>query len=106
MGAIYPVGKTTDFRPGDATSVDIDGERIALYCVDGAFFAIDDRCPHAGAPLSGGLVEDGVVTCPMHHWQFRLSDGVMIGNPKKKIGCYVVHIDGETISIEVPGTSQ
>lgn len=106
MGVLHPVGKTTDFQPGDATSVVVGNKAIALYCVDGRFFASDDSCPHAGAPLSSGFVEDGIVTCPMHHWQFRLSDGVLIGNPKKRIACYPVHIDGEIISIEVPATGE
>ena len=69
--------------------------------VDGNYFAIDDVCPHMGASLSGGQVEDGIVTCPWHAWRFRLTDGAWADNPRIKIGCYPVRIEGEQIQIQV-----
>ena len=49
-------------------------------------------CPHMGASLAGGFVEDGIVTCPWHYWRFRLADGAWADNPRIKIGCYPVHV--------------
>ena len=74
---------------------------IALFRVNGQHFAIDDVCPHMGASLSGGCVEEGIVTCPWHAWRFRLADGAWADNPRVKIGCYPVRVEGEQIQIQV-----
>ena len=66
------------------------------------YFAIDDTCPHMGASLAGGFVEDGIVTCPWHYWRFRLSDGAWADNPRIKIGCYPVHVVEGEIRVELP----
>ena len=52
--------------------------------VERPYFAIDDVCPHMGASLSGGYVEDGIVTCPWHAWRFRLTDGTWADNPRSR----------------------
>jgi nitrite reductase (NADH) small subunit/3-phenylpropionate/trans-cinnamate dioxygenase ferredoxin subunit len=75
---------------------------IAIFNVKGAFFAVDDFCPHMGASLSGGFVEDGCVTCPWHYWRFRLADGAWADNPKQKIGSYPIHVVGDDVQLELP----
>lgn len=77
------------------------GKSIALFRVDDQLFAIDDMCPHAGASLSGGPVEDGVVTCPWHYWRFRLRDGAWADNPRIKIGCYPVQVENGEVFVDV-----
>ena len=56
-------------------AVTIRGESIALFRVGDAVYAVEDFCPHQGSPLSGALTRNGVITCPLHAWQFRLADG-------------------------------
>ena len=52
------------------------GERyIAVFCSEGHFYAIEDECPHAGAPLNDGTVHKGIVTCLRHGWRFDLREG-------------------------------
>ena len=65
-------------------------------------FAIDDVCPHMGASLSSGYVEDGIVTCPWHAWRFRLKDGVWADNPRLKVGCYQVRIVEDDVQVMIP----
>ena len=49
---------------------------IAIFrTADDEVFAIHDKCPHKGGPLSQGIVSGKVVTCPLHSWQIRLDDG-------------------------------
>jgi nitrite reductase (NADH) small subunit/3-phenylpropionate/trans-cinnamate dioxygenase ferredoxin subunit len=74
---------------------------IAVFCLNGTYHAIDDLCPHMGASLAEGYVEQGVVVCPWHAWRFRVCDGTWCDNPKIKIGAYPVRIDGETIYVGV-----
>ncbi|MBB5518692.1 nitrite reductase small subunit NirD [Amphiplicatus metriothermophilus] len=49
---------------------------VALFrTFDGAVFALDDRCPHKGGPLSQGIVHARAVTCPLHGWVISLDTG-------------------------------
>ena len=46
-----------------------------LFLEGGRYYAIDDHCPHQGAPLCDGMVSEGTVTCTWHGWRFGLEDG-------------------------------
>ncbi|HTU89079.1 MAG TPA: nitrite reductase small subunit NirD [Gemmataceae bacterium] len=94
------IGELAD---GEGKTVTVGGRLIAVFHVQGQYHAIDDTCPHMGASLSGGYVEEGVVTCPWHAWRFRLCDGVWADNPRIKIGSYVVRIEGEAVQVRVDG---
>jgi len=102
VGQRVTVGKAADIPEGGNVVVVVEQKDVAVFRVKGELFAIDDRCPHMGASLSGGFVEDGVVTCPWHYWRFRLCDGAWADNPKVKTGCYAVHVEGDAVQIEVP----
>jgi nitrite reductase (NADH) small subunit len=92
------VGELAD---GEGKTVTVGGQLIAVFNDRGQYLAIDDTCPHMGASLSGGYVEEGVVTCPWHAWRFRLADGVWADNPRIKIGCYPVRVEGDEVRIQV-----
>lgn len=77
--------------PGEVRVVELRGHSIGVYRVDGAFYALADRCPHRGAPLcSAGRVVRGIelrdgtatqgampalVRCPWHKWDFEIDTG-------------------------------
>ena len=53
---------------------------IALFrAADDTVFALEDRCPHKGGPLSQGIVHDHAVTCPLHNWVIDLATGTARG---------------------------
>jgi len=91
----------SEVREGEGKTVEVAGKLIALFCDRGEYRAIDDMCPHMGASLSGGCVENGIVTCPWHAWRFRLADGAWADNPRIKIGSYSVRVEGDSILIQV-----
>ena len=102
MSEFRTVCRTSDIVPGQGKLVELGGKLIAIFLENGEYFAIDDVCPHMGAPLSEGAVEQGIVTCPWHGWRFRLADGAWADSPRIKIGSYPVRVvDGE-IQIEIP----
>ena len=103
MGQRVSIGKAEDVPEGGSVVVEVNGKDVAVFRTAEGFFAVDDLCPHMGASLSGGYVEDGVVTCPWHYWRFRLSDGAWADNPKVKTGCYAVHVVGDEVQLELPG---
>ena len=49
--------------------------QIALFKLEGKIYALDNACPHMGGPLGEGEIEDEVVTCPWHGWQFDIKNG-------------------------------
>jgi nitrite reductase (NADH) small subunit len=96
------VAKIGEMADGDCRTVMGPCKAISVFRSGSDYFAIDDQCPHMGASLGGGPVEDGIVTCPWHYWRFRLSDGAWADNPRIKIGSYPVQVVGEEIQLEVP----
>lgn len=100
MPELVKVAETKDLQPGDSIVVTCGGERVALFNVDGKYFAISDMCPHAGGPLSEGYVSGTSVMCPWHGWTFDLCPNDTA--PNDGICRYKVHVDGNDISLEVP----
>ena len=100
-GSWRTVCRVGELAEGEGKTVVAGGHIIALFHVQGQYYAIDDTCPHMGASLSGGYVEEGIVTCPWHAWRFRLCDGVWADNPRIKIGSYPVRIEGEAVQVRV-----
>jgi nitrite reductase (NADH) small subunit len=106
MSEFRTVARVGDVKEGEGLTVEVNNKLIALFLHQGQYFAIDDLCPHMGASLSGGYVENGTVTCPWHAWRFCLSDGAWADYKKIKIGSFPVRIVGDEIQIEVPPEKQ
>lgn len=75
------VGPVASIPPGDYATVEIDGIFVAVFNVDGEFFAIDDLCTHDGGGLAGGAVEDHQVICPRHGARFCVRTGEALSAP-------------------------
>ena len=69
------VGAEADQAPGTGRRVDVGGTAVALFRSDAGWHALEDRCPHAGAPLSEGLLRGGHVVCAWHGWRFEAATG-------------------------------
>jgi 3-phenylpropionate/trans-cinnamate dioxygenase ferredoxin subunit len=67
--------------PGQAARVVVGDEEIALYNVDGEFFATSDICSHEEASLSDGELFDHVVECPLHGARFDVRTGKPLSLP-------------------------
>ena len=103
MGTFKKVAETKDVGPGSAIAVDVDGERIAIFNVDGTYHAIGDTCTHVGGPLSEGDVDGTTVTCPWHGAQFDVATGKVLGAPAgTDVKSYNVQVEGDEIQVEVP----
>lgn len=101
MAEFKNVCKVGDLADGEGKTVGVGNKLLAVFHYQGQFFAIDDMCPHMGASLSGGYVQDGNVICPWHAWRFRLNDGAWADNPKVKTGCYPVRVEGDNVQVQV-----
>ena len=70
------VGAVEDVPALGSRVVQAPGGNIAVFkAADGTLFALRDRCPHKGGPLSQGIVHGHSVTCPLHNWVISLESG-------------------------------
>ncbi len=96
------VMRKTELAPGKTRVVEINGDRIAIFNVDGKFYAIDDTCTHAGGPLSEGEVDGTTVTCPWHGASFDLCCGEALSPPaEEEVKSYEVTIEGDEVILKL-----
>jgi len=88
-------------KPGKALEVEVDGELIGLFNVNGTIHAASSVCPHAGGPLCDGNLQENTITCPLHGWQFEVDTGRCLRIPAMKLKTYEVKIEGNDILISV-----
>lgn len=79
-----PVADADDLDDGDVTQVTVDGEKVLLAKVDGAFHAIGDICTHAHCHLSDGWLEGREIVCPCHHAKFDVATGDVTREPAEE----------------------
>ncbi len=91
-----------DIPQGRGKTFTVADRRIAVFFVDGRYYALDDYCPHMGESLGLGDVHDGAVICYQHLWAFRLTDGVSPDAPSLKAETFEVRVRGEEIQVRVP----
>lgn len=102
MSDFISIAKVGSIPEGEGAAFPVGGRMVALFNHQGVYFAIDDFCPHMGASLSAGCVDDqGVVTCPWHAWRFSVCDGTWRDNPKIKTDSFEVRVQGEDIQVRV-----
>ena len=96
------VAHVGEIPEGQGAAFPVNGRMIAVFNEGGVYSAIDDFCPHMGASLAGGHLEEGEVTCPWHAWRFRVCDGTWCDNPKIKVDSFEVRVAGNEIQVRVP----
>ena len=88
------VGNLHDIPEAGARVVDTAGHRIALFrTIDNQVFALEDRCPHRGGPISQGIVHGNEVTCPLHNLVIDLGSGTAQGGGHTPVCTVSVRVD-------------
>ncbi|HLZ09130.1 MAG TPA: non-heme iron oxygenase ferredoxin subunit [Chloroflexota bacterium] len=102
MGNFVRVADTTEIPDGAAKYVDADGVPIAVFHVDGQFYATSDVCTHEEASLSEGELEGEVVECPLHGARFNVRTGEVKSLPAVvRLKTYPVRVVGGALEVEV-----
>jgi nitrite reductase/ring-hydroxylating ferredoxin subunit len=101
MSRSIRVAAVSDVPPGTAKEVMADEQVVALFNVEGTFYAMDGVCPHAGGPLGEGTLRGTIVTCPWHGWQFDVESGENCLNRRMTHKCHVVKVEGGDVFVEV-----
>lgn len=76
--------------------------KIAVFrTADDEVFALHDKCPHKGGPLSQGLVHGNQVTCPLHGWKLHLDTGEAVAPDEGCARRYPIRIDSGTVFLQI-----
>jgi 3-phenylpropionate/trans-cinnamate dioxygenase ferredoxin component len=70
-----------ELAPGTWRTIDVDGTDVAVFNLDGAYYAIEDVCTHDGGVLTGGEVDGDVIVCPRHGARFSIRTGEVLAPP-------------------------
>jgi nitrite reductase/ring-hydroxylating ferredoxin subunit len=95
------VAQASELAPGECKVVDAGGRPLALYNVEGTFYATDNECRHRGGPLGDGVLQGHMVICPLHYWKYDVRTGEQEVNASIKVGCYVVSVEGGEVFVEL-----
>ena len=97
----FTVAKTGDVPQGEGRAFEVGDRTIAVFNCDGVYSAIDDQCPHMGASLAAGYLENCTVTCAWHAWRFDVRDGTWCDNPRVSIDSYPTRVVGDEIQVGI-----
>ena len=102
MGTFVKVAKTGEISPGAGKLVEVEGKMIAVFQVEGKYYALDNTCTHRGGPLAEGFIQGLEVECPWHGAHFSLETGEVRQPPAPQgVSCYPVRQEGDDIEVEI-----
>jgi nitrite reductase/ring-hydroxylating ferredoxin subunit len=101
--AFVKVATVQEVPAGKSKQAKVGGKTLALFNVAGTLYAIDDTCPHRGAPLWEGELEGHEVICPWHAAAFDVTTGAHLCPPAKSdVTSYKVQIVGDEVQVDLP----
>jgi 3-phenylpropionate/trans-cinnamate dioxygenase ferredoxin subunit len=117
--AQYIVGKADEIQPGEKQIINVAGRSVGIFNVKGTFYALKNSCIHDQAPVCLGQVsgtylpsapddyiwglEDQVLRCPWHGWEFDIATGCSLFDPETKLTTYPVSVENGRILIQIGG---
>ncbi len=102
--SLIPVCRVDALAEGEAVKVGADAKAVAVFNINGEFFALDDLCSHGNASMSEGYIEDdGTVECPLHSAKFCLKTGKALCLPATDpLKTYPVRIVDDMVFVDAP----
>lgn len=95
-----PIVEEAAIAAGSGAKFFVDDIEVAVFRSDGTLYAIEGRCPHKGASLGNGTLENGQVTCPWHDWKFDLKTGSGLTSPSSAVASLAVRVNDGSIEID------
>ncbi len=102
MTRLAVVPDSPSLKEGERAIREIEGTSVLLLRDKGVVHAVENRCPHRGAPLSGALLRDGCLNCPWHGLRFHIESGECTTDAKMRLRTFRVDSSDEQFSIELP----
>ena len=102
MANTVKVAEVTEIGPGEGKTIEVEGLSLALFNVDGTYFAIANACTHVGGPLGEGALIGKEVTCPLHGAQFDVTCGKALSGPARgDAKSFPVSLVGDDVCVEL-----
>ena len=99
-GGWVHVGYASEISVGKAKSVDFENVKVAIFNIEGTYYAVKDACPHAQYPVAKGSLKDAIVSCSSHNWRFDVTNGACT---KAEHGMDVSQIVLRTFQVDIRG---
>lgn len=100
MTRFVTVAKASEIGPGDREVFDIEAHYIAVFNVDGTYYAIEDVCTHDDGPLADGTLYGFAIECPRHGARFDIRTGAVLSMPAViPVPRYDVRVEGDEIQL-------
>ena len=93
------VASVREVPPGSGKVVVVQGHAVALFNVDGRFFAVSNTCLHRGGPVGEGELSGTTVTCPWHGWEYDVRTGRNTTNPLACLRTFEVRLEGDEVLV-------
>lgn len=85
---------------GENIVVDVDGTDVAIFKLEGKFYAIEDVCTHDGAEIASGVLEGDEIICPRHGARFCIKNGLAKSPPAyEDIACFPIRIENGRVQV-------
>ncbi len=102
MSDFVKIAEVGELSPGEKKLVEVEGLAIALFNVDGEYYAIDDVCTHDGGPLAEGELDGEEIECPRHGARFNVKTGEALCMPAfESVETYEVVVEGSDVKISI-----
>lgn len=101
MTLFIDIGALDDIPAQGARVVKTAEGCVAIFrTADDRVFAMEDRCPHKGGPLSEGIVHGDRVTCPLHNWVFDMNSGQAQGADEGMVRTFAAKVEGGRVFLD------
>ena len=110
MAGFVRVCGVNEVSPGAVKAVRVENREVAVFNLNGRFYAVQDNCPHEGAPLSSGCIEGENIVCSWHGASFHVLTGKTLEPPagedmgppvNQGLVCYAVRVVGSHLEIKI-----
>ena len=106
MSAFIDIGGLEDIPRLGARVATLGARKIAVFrTADDQYFALDDRCPHRGGPLSQGIVHGRRVTCPLHNFVIALDSGEAVAPDEGCVARHTIRIENGRLRLALDQTN-
>ena len=113
----HAVCNVNDLAPGERLIVDLDGRSVGVFNIGGQFYALHNRCPHAGGalclgPLTGTTLPTTrreyvygqagrILRCAWHGWEFEVDSGQCLSDPKLRARTFLVTVVDDQVTVHI-----
>jgi hypothetical protein len=98
----HPLIAENDFPTDGKLAVNVAGWHVLVGRTDDGLHAVNDRCTHQAALLSGGRIRRGAVMCPLHGARFELASGKCVGGAYRDLRVFPLRLESGMIEVCVP----